>query len=454
MYSDLRCLTVELPEDIAKLKWFGDFERAKKVIHMRLQKDLPVMLKKRLELELSILDLMPQQYPYSHSEALTLLKENIKDFEDEELEQLRDEDAVEWIYINGQVHFKDNFLENLMKTRPYLEARAIHPNPEKNASAKLLNATMKKMKEYGSLSYRYHMKSTLKIKPEAERIGETVKVHLPVPVEYAQVKNFRLLSTSPEFKMIAPADYPQRTVYFETKLHKDQEFTVEYEFENHMTYVDPKPEEVLDAQPTFYTEEQLPHVKFTPYMKSLVAEVIGNETNPLIKAHKIYDYITSHVMYSFVRSYFTITDIPGYMATGFKGDCGIQALLFITMCRIAGVPARWQAGLYNSPLSVGNHDWAQFYVAPYGWLYADCSFGGSAYRSQAFERRDFYFGNLDPFRIPANSEFQHELMPPKKFLRNDPYDNQSGEVEYEDCGLYLETYETVHEIVSMEELTE
>ena len=35
-----------------------------------------------------------------------------------------------------------------------------------------------------------------------------------------------------------------------------------------------------------------------------------------------------------------------------------MALTFITMCRIAGVPARWQSGLYVAPDSVGSHDWA------------------------------------------------------------------------------------------------
>ena len=39
-----------------------------------------------------------------------------------------------------------------------------------------------------------------------------------------------------------------------------------------------------------------------------------------------------------------------------------MALTFITMCRIAGVPARWQSGLYVAPDSVGSHDWAEFYT--------------------------------------------------------------------------------------------
>ena len=212
---------------------------------------------------------------------------------------------------------------------------------------------------------------------------------------------------------------------------------MEYVFENHTRYTDledalegKKPDKSLAP----YLEEQLPHIRFTPYMKALAEEIVAGEENPLKKARKIYDYITTHIMYSFVRQYATIDNLPEYMATGMKGDCGIYALLFITLCRIAGIPARWQAGLYATPLSIGCHDWAQFYIEPYGWLYADCSFGSSAWRDGKKERWDFYFGNVDPFRIPMCSEFQHRFMPAKSFLREDPYDNQSGEAEYGDRG--------------------
>lgn len=454
MYSDLTSLYVPLPEDIQKLKWYGDFDRAIKVINMRLKKEIPAVLKTRLELEKEILKRMPLQYPYSYEEALQLMKKAIRDFKEDELEELRDEDAAEWIYVNGQIRFKDDFLANLVKTRKYLADRVNDPEMTrmKLANFELLDMVIGKMKDNKSLEYYFRIRTTLRIQPGAEREGEFIRVHLPIPIEYAQVKQFKLISTSMEPVCIAPADYPQRTVCFETKLSKGQEFSVEYEFVNHMAYVEPKPEAAMDAQPVFYTEEQPPHVMFTPYMKAFVKEVIGNETNAVKKARMIYDYITTHVMYSYVRSYFTITDISGYMATGFKGDCGIQALFFITMCRCAGIPARWQAGLYSTPLDIGNHDWAQFYIDPYGWLYADCSFGGAAYREGALDRWNFYFGNLEPFRVPANSDFQHEFTPGKCWIRNDPYDNQNGEAEYEDRGLLSEEYETVHEVIEVREL--
>ncbi len=114
-----------------------------------------------------------------------------------------------------------------------------------------------------------------------------------------------------------------------------------------------------------------------------------------------------------MREYFTILQIPEYAVLNQKGDCGVQALLFITRCRCAGIPARWQSGLFVTPYSQGCHDWAQFYIAPYGWLFADPSFGGSGYRSGNLEKQEHYFGNLDPWRMVANSEFKKALILPR-----------------------------------------
>lgn len=199
-----------------------------------------------------------------------------------------------------------------------------------------------------------------------------------------------------------------------------------------MHYEELDPSIVTEEHPDTCLEEYAPHVVFTDYLKDLVKEIIGEETNPLLKAKLIYNYITTHVTYSYVRAYATLPCIPEYITTGLKGDCGLQALTFITLCRIAGIPATWQAGLYTTPETIGNHDWARFYVAPYGWLYADCSFGGGSYRAKNFERQDFYFGHLDPFRTPCSSKFQGDFVPAKNFLPNDPFDNQNGEMEYVD----------------------
>ena len=263
------------------------------------------------------------------------------------------------------------------------------------------------------------------------------------------MRNVKLLACSPEAFHISAPDAPQRTAYFECTPDKNIPFTVEYEYDACVTYTMPDAAQVSSAQPNFCTEEQSPHIVFTPTIRKLCTELSGGETNPLLLARRFYKYCTEAVTYSYMREYFTILQIPEYAALNQKGDCGVQALLFITLCRCAGIPARWQSGLFVTPYSQGCHDWAQFYIAPYGWLFADPSFGGSGYRSGNFEKQEHYFGNLDPFRMVANSEFQKAFDPPKMQLRSDPYDNQKGEAEYDGHGLLWNELEASWELLEM-----
>lgn len=431
---DMRYLNVPLPEDLVKLKWGGDYERLIRVIDRRLSDEtLPEALKKRLQLERILASRIPSQYPYSYEEALALLRKNIRDFKDEELETLWEENTADWIYINGRVRFHELFFDNLMKTRDDYGARFLGTLEDNEKNASLLRENVRLMEEHGGRTIHMRLLTRLSLTPEAEKacIGKTVHVYMPLPVEYAQVRNLRLLGfegTAGEPVSVDNGSYPQRTARFETVIRGGEVWQTEFEFDNETVFRNPDPSQVLFSQPSFYTGEEAPHIRFTPYLRELTKSVTGGEQNPLLAAEKIYRFITSQVKYSFVRSYSTVEDIPEFTAANRKGDCGFQALLFITMCRIAGIPARWQSGLYATPLTVGSHDWAQYYVAPFGWLSADCSFGGSAFRQGDEKRRAYYGANLDPYRIPYASQFMHSFSREEEGLRDDPYDNQSGEV--------------------------
>lgn len=431
---DMRYLNVPLPEDLVKLKWGGDYERLIRVIDRRLSDEtLPEALKKRLQLERILASRIPSQYPYSYEEALALLRANIRDFKDKELETLWEENTADWIYINGRVQFHELFFENLMKTRDDYGARFLGTMEDNEKNAALLRENVRLMEEHGGRTVHMRLLTRLSLTPEAEKacMGKTAHVYMPLPVEYAQVRNLRLLGfegTAGEPVSVDNGSYPQRTARFETVIRGGEVWQTEFEFDNETVFRNPDPSQVLFSQPSFYTGEEAPHIRFTPYLRELTRSVTEGEENPLLAAEKIYRFITSQVKYSFVRSYSTVEDIPEFTAANRKGDCGFQALLFITMCRIAGIPARWQSGLYATPLTVGSHDWAQYYVAPFGWLSADCSFGGSAFRQGDEKRRAYYGANLDPYRIPYASQFMHSFSREEEGLRDDPYDNQSGEV--------------------------
>jgi len=451
MLKDLKYLKVNLPEDILKLKCSGNFEGAQKLIGLRLKKQIPLAMRKRLELEKEILKTIKGEYPYTFEQALKKMQDNIKGFTEEELIQLQEDSQADWILVDGQVHFNDSFYGSLILTRKDLKERLINKEEDDNKRGRFLDENIKETKAGGGASYFIHMKTTLKLKENSARNGEKIRVYMPLPINCQQT-NIMVIKTTPEANYIADENYPSRTAYFETVLEKDQEFSVEYSYESNLKYNEPDPARVSKEQPKFDTEEFEPHIMFTPYIRELAEEIIGDETNPLIKARKIYDYITQNVKYSYMRAYSTIINIPEYAALNLKGDCGVQALLFITLCRYAGIPAKWQSGLAVTPYHVGPHDWAQFYIAPYGWMFADPSFGGSAFRSGNTEKWNFYFGNLDPFRMVANSEFQHEFDPPKKYWRHDPYDNQVGECEYEDKEIRREEFKVSYELVEMKKL--
>ena len=65
----------------------------------------------------------------------------------------------------------------------------------------------------------------------------------------------------------------------------------------------------------------------------------------------------------------------------------------------------------------------------------DCSFGGGGKRDGSKLRREFYFGNLDPWRMVANRAYYAPFLTAKKYPRVDPYDNQRGEIENDGRGL-------------------
>lgn len=425
---NMTTLNTPLPEDLLKLKWNGQFKLMLEMIDLRLQKDIPTKLKERLELEKEIISRLPNDFIYSKEQALDILHSKIQDFTNDEFEDLFKDSAFEWIYIEGQMYFKNNFFENLVKVRKSYANRLIQ---KEEKTSTLLDDVMHKMKEEKDVLCKIHVKTSIEIDPKAQKPGKTIRVWLPIPKEYAQVEGLKILNISHPH-IVNNNDVDQRCIYIEKEYEANETFSVEYEFINHMHYEELNPDIVTSDHPDCCLEQQVPHIVFSDYLKAFTKEIIGNETNPLLKAKKIYNYITSHVMYSYMRQYATLPCISEYVATGLKGDCGVQALLFITLCRIADIPATWQAGLYTTPESIGNHDWARFYIAPYGWLYADCSFGGSAYRAGNEERRDFYFGHLDPFRTPCSSKFMGDFVPSKTYLACDPFDNQNGEAEYVD----------------------
>lgn len=440
--KDIGFLDIGLPEDIAALKAAGYFDEAIRLIDMRLaDAKTPAPLAACMRVEREIMLRLPRNYPYSFEEALQLVRKDIPDFTEEEFKHLEDINRIGWIFINGQKRYFGRFHATLLKTDPAYAKRAnitdtgtSQGEDKPDAQISPLDRSMHIMRERGSFGVHIRMRASIKIDDAAFIPGKVVRVHLPIPAECIQQSNIKILALSHEPKLVSAENSPARTVYFEERLEQNAEFFVEYEYDSVAPYCNVKaltPSGSLSGCAAD-TAEVSPHIVFTPYIRALAAQLSAGCATPLEKARAFYDFVTTRVMYSYMPAYFCIENIAEGCARNLKGDCGVQALLFITLCRCAGISAKWQSGLYAAPGDVGSHDWAQFYIAPHGWLFADPSFGGSAYRAGKLDRWDHYFGNLDPYRMVANSRFQQQLEPPVEYWRADPYDNQTGEIEYAD----------------------
>lgn len=436
--EDLTCLQIPLPEAVAKEKWSGNFDRARKRITMLLESgELSEALCCRLKLELNSMDYLEKRYTLSQDEAIAVMRERISDFSEEELEELRMQDKVDWIYINGQIRYLHNFSNTLYTVYPQIWSRTKEGDCR---DYRLIKRLVRDLKDGQDMKSHIHIRHTLSIDSRAIEPGKKLSVYLPVLRDGENIENLEILDAKPGVCAISEGEQP--TAFFETEVEDGAEFSVEYKFDHCLKYRDMallNADEITEADippaEKKYLEEEPPHICFTPYLRTLERELAGEETNPMRLARRFYDYITTRIDYRFVRDYCAIDNLAEYCALNRRGDCGIQALLFITLCRIAGIPAKWQSGLDAKPGNVGEHDWAMFYLPSEGWFSVDLSYGGASYVRGDIDSWNFFFGNVDPYRVPINNGFQKDFEPPKKHQRIDPYDNQCGEAEYTDRGL-------------------
>lgn len=423
--DDFRHLLTALPPDVARRKAAGDLAGAIRLIHRYLAHDCQGELAPRLRAEKLRLERLPRDYPYDRAAALALTRGEWPEITDGQFDTLVDNGRIDWRYIGGEAHYHADFLDSV---RLYpAEAPGLKQAPEDNT---LRDGVLARMEAEGALTATITLKAT--IRPKAPAAGRRVQAWLPLPADCPQQSHIEILDATPGYQA-APGDAPQRTIYWESRSRDF--FEVTYRYRHRAAYGDPHNLKCDPLQPTFDTQEEPPHLAFTPYLRELAHRITAGCATPAEKAAAIYGYVTEHVDYRYQPAYLQLDVIADTCAKELRGDCGVMALLFIALCRISGIPARWQSGLSVRPGHVGAHDWAMFYIAPHGWFFADPSFGSSARRRGEEGRCKHYFGSLDPWRMVANSAFQAPLTPPDPAYRHDPYDNQLGELAVDGVGL-------------------
>jgi transglutaminase-like putative cysteine protease len=414
---------------------------------------------KTLKFELDRLERIKKDYPFTKEELFNELKKSVKDLTRQEFEQWVQQGRFDSREIDGNRVFMTSSVSNLFFRYPELYPRRLPPREtaelEKRhweTCVEIKNAAHSEGKPY-VLPKRFQMSMTVAAKTDVVPPGEMVRAWLPIPREYPFQQHFHFLASSPAVTHLDDKERPLRAAYLEQPAVKGKpvEFKLDYEYTMNGVSFDLKPDAIRAIAPNDPALkpflQEAPHIVFTPELRALSDKIAGDETNSLLKAKKFYNWTADNIKYSFALEYSTIRNISEYCRSRGYGDCGQEALLFMTLCRMNGIPARWQSGWNTFPGAKSIHDWLEIYLAPYGWVPVDPYMGIYAMRyattlkpEQRRELRDFYFGGLDQYRMIANSDHNQPLDPPKQSMRSDDVDFQRGELEAGGHNLYFDQY--------------
>ena len=447
------CLNDALPPDVARLSAAGRLADARRLIEGYLAAGAPARLEARLRVELDRLDRVSAAFPFTRERAIECVRREWPGFSEVDLDRLIDARRIDWRYVDGEQMIIEDFLDSL---RMYPDdVPGLAPKPSEDLSAR--DAMLDEMRERGFAERRITLRARLSVTDErlaADLPDRRVRAWLPLPRPCTdhgrrQQYDIEVLDATPGMQ-VAPELAHQRTAYWEATGTGD--FTVTYAYTQRATWHDmdglqhqedaslgwDEPASEPPASMARYLGERQPHIAFTPLVRELARDVwegAGRPRGYVARARAVYDWVTGNVDYRFQPPYALLDCIPQQTVTLRRADCGVFALTFITLCRLLCVPARWQSGLYVRPGEAGSHDWAQFWVPDAGWLWADCSFGSAGRRTGDARKRAHYFGNLDCWRMVANDEVFAPLTPPFDGMRDDPFDNQRGEMSIDGVGV-------------------
>ncbi|MCK4569700.1 MAG: hypothetical protein KAT76_05365 [Bacteroidales bacterium] len=149
-------------------------------------------------------------------------------------------------------------------------------------------------------------------------------------------------------------------------------------------------DEMPDDIPEVYYENNEKYQLEHPVIAEAVEQIVGDEKNPYWIARKIYNYLMDEMYYEMAGGWNTA---PTVLERG-NGSCSEYSFVYISMCRAAGLPARYVGAVVvrgdDDCMDDVFHRWVEVYLPNYGWIPVDPSGGDQKLpRNQAN-----YFGHL------------------------------------------------------------
>ncbi len=373
---------------------------------------------------------------------------------DDMLQNWITEKSLEMMIIDGENKFFNRAVPNLFRINKDAKlvkqkVDGILPDDKDEFLKFHLPAVMRESVQNNSAfvhPVKKHIVYKLTVDANAVPDGEIIRCWLPFPKSMNRQNNINLIETNVPNYILSDESFFHKSLYLEKKSQKDlpTEFIIEYEYTStaHFNKLHFNKVYTIDKNSQaykLYTGERLPHILFSDLMKDLSHKIVGNEKNSVKIAKLIFEWIDLNIPWASAREYSTIQAIPAYCVENKHGDCGIQTLLFMTLCRLNGIPAKWQSGWMSHPGSVNLHDWCQIYFDQTGWIPVDQSFGLQPSDDPALKY--FYLGSIDSYRLVVNEDYSKDFFPAKIYPRSETVDFQRGEVEWRGGNIYFDKWD-------------
>lgn len=389
------------------------------------------------------------------------IRKYIPDVTDEQMRKWENDKSLEYMVLDGEKRYFRNAGPNLFRLDSLCrdiklakEGKVVSGSEKVNKEN--LPEIISSVKESGQslgAPKRMRVTYTLTVDTNAVPAGEIVRCWLPYPrADIKRQQGVKLISTSEPEYLLSPETCAHSTLYMEKRATLDEPtvFSETFEYTSYGEWHNLKPEDVQPYDTTTalykeYTAEREKHIIFSPRLRELASKLTEGENNPYLKAQRIFRWIDAHFPWASAREYSTIDNIPEYVLDNRHGDCGQVTLLFVTLCRICGIPAHFQSGFMMHPNAWNLHDWAEVYFEGVGWVPVDQSFGIPTFAENQDETL-FFLGGIDSWRMIVNSDYGMPLVPAKKYPRSETVDFQRGEVEWDGGNLYFPQWDYTMDI--------
>ncbi len=404
-------------------------------------------------------------FSLSRDEILAAIRDRHPDVTDNMLDTFINRHFIEAMMIDGRQMFHRKSPGNLDLLNPqYADNNTSGDKAAQNRYA-YVDSVLEyyRGKNYLGLSHLVKYRFSIDV-PYNEAIkGDTLKVWMPVPLanpEGGRQRDFKIISATPSDYILSGNKSVHNTIFFSAPAPQQNDTAhFEYEGEYIVSGAYFPPQKIIEAIKPYdknsdlynrYTKFESPHII---NLDSIARSIVGEESNPFRQSELVYDWIDANFPWAGAREYSTIPCIPEYVLTERHGDCGQVSLLYISLMRSLGIPARWESGWMLHPGETNLHDWAEVYFEGIGWVPVDVSFGRYKGADDP-EITDFYSHGIDAHRFATNTGVCGDLFPPKKFVRSETVDFQLGEVETNRGNLFYPAWDCNFEIISITPLAE